>query len=255
MSRTRNQNSSLANRSSVEVPAGEVSLRDAPDGRPKRRSVSFSKQRELPASDQLTCTSMSAPASQSASRIRSNLLHSLGIESADSPTALQHSRRMPSRTPESRLHPFHERLKADYGLPDKTVASSESSSCEDTCSSGSVFSSYDSSVSSHSRHNCKSVTFDSAVTVHPIPSRADYSDRIRSVLWHAATEMQENAARNYYEFVAEGFDWRTVVDDEDMVVVGDERIHPVHFAAAPQDCSLRRQFVTVLSAQQQQVCK
>ena len=130
----------------------------------------------------------------------------------------------------------------------------------------------------------RSVSFDTAVRVHPIPLRSQYSNRIRNSLWTPVSELQENAARNCVEFAAENWDWRQAAEDDDMVVYHGEKIHPIHFllendgrqqqeqpppllllqeaagtAAAPSmqqqpepEFSLRRMLFSVLSAQKEE---
>jgi hypothetical protein len=75
----------------------------------------------------------------------------------------------------------------------------------------------------------RAVCFDVNVKVYPIPARSDYSNRMRAVMWVSGTEIQQNAARNTLEFAAEEWDVAKVVNDEDMIVYGGERIHPIHF--------------------------
>jgi len=77
----------------------------------------------------------------------------------------------------------------------------------------------------------KKISFDDVVQVLPIPKRDEYSSRISCRLWSGAVEINENAARNSVEFAAEGWDWRTVTEDEKMYIcyATGERIHPVHY--------------------------
>jgi hypothetical protein len=79
------------------------------------------------------------------------------------------------------------------------------------------------------KRDLRTVCFDASVKVHPIPARADYSKRMRSVMWVSSDEIQQNAARNSLEFAAEEWDVSKVVNDEDMIIYGGERVHPIHF--------------------------
>jgi hypothetical protein len=81
------------------------------------------------------------------------------------------------------------------------------------------------------RSTAASIQFSSEVMVVPIPSRHEYSNRIRKFLWSDGAEIQENAERNRIEFAAEGWDWHTVLEDDDMYVDADtgELVHPCWF--------------------------
>jgi hypothetical protein len=59
------------------------------------------------------------------------------------------------------------------------------------------------------RRSC-SVNFEGTVSVVEIPSRYQYSDRIKKHIWSNSIEISEMAHRNFIEFEAEGFDWRKV---------------------------------------------
>ncbi len=74
----------------------------------------------------------------------------------------------------------------------------------------------------------RKVSLHNDVAVIPIPSHDEYLHRER--LWCSASELYHNAARNTIEFAAEGFNWRNVADDDQMIEApSGERIHPIHF--------------------------
>jgi len=74
------------------------------------------------------------------------------------------------------------------------------------------------------------VAFNENVSVMMIPTRNDYSSRVRGYLWYETSDLRKNVFRNAYEFAAEGNDWRRVVEEDDMYISGKtgELIHPVH---------------------------
>lgn len=80
----------------------------------------------------------------------------------------------------------------------------------------------------------KGVSLNKSVSVIPIPSRHEYSSRVRERLWSSSTELSANAARNSVEFAAEGWDWRAVLEDEKMLLhkASGELIHPIHIQNA-----------------------
>lgn len=82
-------------------------------------------------------------------------------------------------------------------------------------------------------NNKKSVHFHATVKAHSIPSHKVYSKRIKQTIWSSAAELEENVARNCYEFEAENWNFDDVVDDEDMVWYHGQWVHPVHFVDFP----------------------
>lgn len=76
----------------------------------------------------------------------------------------------------------------------------------------------------------RKICFNDSVKVAHIPMRSEYSERVRSRMWSNRYEIHENATRNAIEFQAEGWDWRTVTEDEGMFIdtSSGELIHPVH---------------------------
>lgn len=59
--------------------------------------------------------------------------------------------------------------------------------------------------------------------------RTEYSCLVKERLWSSSSDLYQNAVRNSIEFAAEGWNWRTVADDDQMIQspFGD-RIHPIH---------------------------
>ena len=76
----------------------------------------------------------------------------------------------------------------------------------------------------------KHISFDNNVKVIPIPQRSEYSNRIASRIWSRHEELMKNIERNIIEFESEGWDWRSVKEDDKMLIdcrTG-ERVHPIH---------------------------
>lgn len=166
----------------------------------------------------------------SASHIRSRFLNRLGISRPGRFQTEEHPKLKPKRT-SSGPHSgsFRVYLKADHGKLDITLGKSSSS------------------LASSNTSIKRSVTFAGEVTVHPIPRFSRYSHRMRTALWTPTAEVQANAVRNCYEFASEGWNWRSVANDEDMVLYAGELFHPIHFVKE-QECSMRQQFLQVMSA-------
>ena len=167
-------------------------------------------------------------------RLRSNLLHKLGIRDETKQTEAESRQPIKGLLDSSRVR--QEPLKYDSDEDameedDETgprswterlffKPSSVESSADDTAPSSA------SSASTGDRR----LTFKETVNVMPIPMRADYSQRVRERLWNDADEIMLNAQRNAMEFASEGWDWRTVIEDEYMYrdASSNEKIHPVH---------------------------
>ena len=75
-----------------------------------------------------------------------------------------------------------------------------------------------------------SVRFNTVVSGVKIPSRNQYSRRIKQTLWRDRYELSEMVERNTAEFHAENYDWNQVVLDEEMYVDASsgEKVHPCH---------------------------
>lgn len=164
----------------------------------------------------------------------------------------------------SNTNQFSEPLKSGLSSDDESSIESENdliiqdAGSTDNCSSKRPFSSLgiqnesslpnldSSDVSSHStplipertvansskkrRRKRNRVALHESVVVIPIPSRFDYSIDVRETLWSSSAELCANAARNSVEFESEGWNWRSVVEDEHMIVhkSSGELIHPIH---------------------------
>lgn len=81
----------------------------------------------------------------------------------------------------------------------------------------------------------KRVHFHATVKAHSIPSHTVYSKRMKSTIWSSAQELEENVARNCYEFEAENWNFEDVVDEDDMIWYHGQWVHPVHFVDFPSD--------------------
>ena len=60
--------------------------------------------------------------------------------------------------------------------------------------------------------------------------RTEYTNLVKERLWSSSNDLYQNAVRNSIEFASEGWNWRTVADDDQMIrSPSGERIHPIHF--------------------------
>ena len=76
----------------------------------------------------------------------------------------------------------------------------------------------------------KSVSFNNAVCVIPIPMRNEYSKKDSKLLWFRAKDLYDMVQRNRKEFAAEGWDFHNVLEEDQMYLCEStkEFIHPVH---------------------------
>jgi len=81
-----------------------------------------------------------------------------------------------------------------------------------------------------SKRKRRRVTLHDMVSVIPIPQRSEYTTSQHSHIWTTSEELYANAARNSIEFASEGWNWRTVTEDEDMLYHKSTKqlVHPVH---------------------------
>mmetsp|Transcript_8279 Transcript_8279/g.17711 ORF Transcript_8279/g.17711 Transcript_8279/m.17711 type:complete len:229 (+) Transcript_8279:246-932(+) len=170
-----------------------------------------------------TATKKALPDSDNSATIRRRLLQKLGIPAAAAATST-------TATPTSstrRVGSFREALKGDYGQTPKLHHHFKRKSNQDEPSS-----SYSSSQQQQRR---RTVSFENTVRVRPIAHYSQYSQRIKPSLWASTSEIQENAARNAFEFQAEGWHWEGVIEEDDMYLYEGELIHPAHFVVEDED--------------------
>lgn len=189
------------------------------------------------------------PRPAEAKDIRGRYFHRLGFQkcvNGPNPYTTPNTQKYPPK----RCDHFHETLKHDHGKVDSELE--DLKSLDPTCSlSLSTRSSGTLSFGS-TKQTKRGVSFQASVAVHTIPSHKQYSDRIRNTLWTPEKVMRQDIARNCAEFVAEGWNWRTCVDEDEMVNYNGEMIHPVHFGGCYQT-NLGWRFCAIRSKQQQQL--
>jgi len=80
----------------------------------------------------------------------------------------------------------------------------------------------------------KVVRFRETVDVTSIPSRYQYSERIKKCMWTNQMELQEMSLRNHLEFEYERYDWTQVILENQMHFdsITGTLIHPCHFDEA-----------------------
>lgn len=73
------------------------------------------------------------------------------------------------------------------------------------------------------------VTFQETVSVIEIPSYRSYDSEVRKSIWGTRQHIRANAARNKAEFAADGRDWRTCKEEDEMLTLNGELVHPVTY--------------------------
>lgn len=126
--------------------------------------------------------------------------------------------------------PLHNGTSIDSGTVVESLPSTAASS-QTSLGTLQTNTSYTSCASlSRKTKSKRRVSLKNDVAVIPIPMRTEYSSLVKARIWSSANELTQNAARNTLEFAAEGFNWRNVADDEQMVQSpSGERIHPIHY--------------------------
>lgn len=163
-------------------------------------------------------------------RIRANFLNKLGIDGLNEAKPKQ---RTPSRgSLLGKVQITQEPLKYhEDEVPSKSPWAQLFGGANGQSSEAASLASSPSSVSSSSlSQKSAGVSFNTEVKVVPIPMRDEYSKRVKERLWTNSEDLHLNAQRNAYEFAAEGWDWRTALEDENMYrdSASGALIHPVH---------------------------
>jgi hypothetical protein len=100
-------------------------------------------------------------------------------------------------------------------------------------------SSFSSSHNSSNDDNLdRRVQFNETVNVLSIPSRHQFSNRIKKVYWSSKEEICENVERNVLEFTYEDWDYNNVVLEDEMYIdtATGELVHPVHLRVDEAKC-------------------
>ena len=71
------------------------------------------------------------------------------------------------------------------------------------------------------------VSFQQSVTVKEIPSLDDYGEDMKDRIWNSTNSINRNAARNRFEFLADGGNWRTATEEDKFAYLpSGELVHP-----------------------------
>lgn len=213
---------SLSSSSSVVLPVEEEEKKDQQQPLNKR-----------PENETAGSTKNDAAAKQHADEVRSRLLHNLGIQKPP-PEPSATTAAAPSSAPQQQL-PWG----PSYTVPLNDAESYESNMAATTVDendNGDNDIHEENQQSKRQQPPTRHLHFDPVVHVHPIPSFAVYSNRVRRTIWTGADELAENVARNSLEFSYEHWDAAQVLDEDGGLLYHQgEWIHPVHFDIPPPD--------------------
>ena len=147
-----------------------------------------------------------------------------------------------TRQPLSGLVPSKEPLKSgfkedDDDCDDESIVVPDDSDDENDVGSGETTKLPRSKSKTKLKPKTTKIAFEDHVEVMPIPTRHEYSNRIKSRIWSNRYELQENAERNAVEFASEGWNWRNVTEDEGMYIcsVSGELVHPAWVGGLPTE--------------------
>jgi hypothetical protein len=140
------------------------------------------------------------------------------------------------RKPLNGVIPSKEPLKADHHDDDVEENHEEDLVATENSNTSSLTPTIAATATTTTKRKTTRIAFQDEVDVLPIPTRHEYSDRIKSRIWSNRHELQENAERNAVEFASEGWNWRTVTEDEGMYIcsASGELVHPAWVGDLPK---------------------
>lgn len=86
------------------------------------------------------------------------------------------------------------------------------------------------------------VRFEENVSIIEIPSHRSYSRDTKQRMWNGTRQIRADANRNKIEWAADGRDWKNCKEEDEMLTLAGELIHPVTYLSL-QRCSQRRLFL------------